>query len=199
LEVLKEIYVGILNTTLIEGVAVLVGITYLILIASKNRWGWWLAFISSLLYVYLTYSVDLYVESFLQVFYVGMAVYGWMVWNKPENKSNRVKTWNAKIHVVVIITGSILSVLIGFLLQLYTNQANPYLDTFTTIFSLAATFMAAHKLIENWIYWIIIDTGLIFLYMGEGLYLIGMNYLIYTIIAIFAFVSWYKSFKTQKN
>lgn len=199
MEVFKVIYDGILTTSYIEWIAVTIGIVYLLLIAGKNRWGWWLAFVSSALYVYLSYSVQLYVESFLQVFYVFMAVYGWITWNKAKDDADFVARRPIKWHIFNILISSIISIIVGYLMSQYTNQATPYLDSFTTVFSLAATFLVAHRVLESWLYWIIIDAALIFLYAGQDLYLIAVNYFMYTVIAIIAYLSWSKSFKNQKN
>jgi nicotinamide mononucleotide transporter len=88
--------------------------------------------------------------------------------------------------------------LFGYIFDQYSNQANPYLDAFTTIFSLMATFMVAKKVLENWIYWIIIDAFSVYLFASRGLYMTSVLFILYTLIAIFGYFSWKKQFNLDK-
>lgn len=199
MEIVNEIIKGIKNSSNIELVAVIIGFCYISLIALKSRWGWCFAFVSSALYVYLSFSVNLYFETGLQSFYVFMAIYGWITWNKPRDSNTFIVTWPIKYHLLNIGISTVASLALGYLISQFTQQNTPYLDAFTTVFSLTVTFMAAHRVLENWLYWIFIDVALIFLYAKQGFYLVGLQYLVYTVIAVFAFFSWYKTFKTQRN
>lgn len=195
----KQIALAISAITFIELAAVIFGIAYLILIAKKKRLGWYFAFISSTLYVYLSFNAKIYIESGLQSFYCFMAVYGWYIWNKSKEEDNSVTVWPIKRHLLIILVSSIISIALGYIMLSLTDQQSPYLDAFTTVFSLATTYMVAHSILENWIYWIIIDLALAVLYYNQGFYLVSINYLLFSIIAIFAFISWYKSFKNQTS
>ncbi|HLV41232.1 MAG TPA: nicotinamide riboside transporter PnuC [Brumimicrobium sp.] len=195
---LEEIRQGLIDTSALEWTAVVIGTFYVVLIARKNRWGWCFAMVSSTIYIYLTYHANLFIESWLQIFYFVMAIYGWIVWNKVSSAERLIIKWPLKYHIINIVASTFVMFVLGYLMNIYTDQESPYLDAFTTVFSLAATFMAAKRVLENWLYWIAIDAALIFLYAGRGFYLTGLHYLVYTIIAIFAFFSWYKMFKSQK-
>ena len=197
-EIVNEIKQGLIDTSGLEWAAVLIGTFYVILIAKKNRWGWWFAMVSTTIFIYLTYHADLFIESWLQVFYFFMAIYGWMLWNKTSSAARLIIRWPLKYHLINIAASTLVVIVLGYFMSIYTKQESPYLDAFTTVFSLAATFMAAQRVLENWLYWIAIDAALIFLYAGRGFYLTGFHYLVYTIIATFAFFSWYKMFKAQK-
>jgi len=197
-EIIDEIIQGLIDTSLLEWAGVIIGTFYLILIARKNRFGWFFAMISTSIYIYLCYQAGLYIESGLQVFYFVIAIYGWLSWNKIPSEERLIIRWPLKYHLINILISSAVTVLLGYIMVVFTDQKNPYLDSFSTVFSLVATFMVTQRVLENWIYWIIIDTTLIFLYSSRGLHLTGFHYLIYTIIAIFAFFSWYKLYKAQK-
>ncbi|MBW7867473.1 MAG: nicotinamide mononucleotide transporter [Brumimicrobium sp.] len=188
---------GIQQTSGIEWVAVLLNLLYVLLIAKKIRWGWWSAFVSSILFTYLCISTQLYIESALQLFYVAMALYGWFIWNENSREERLIRKWSIQSHVLNIAISSFVTLLLGYIMSKFTDQASPYLDAFTTVFSLTATFMAAKRVLENWLYWIVIDTAAIFLYAGRELYLASLQYLIFTIIAIFAYLSWVKMYQKQ--
>ena len=198
-EIIDDIVTGLIDTSLLEWSGVILGTLYLVLIAYKNRFGWFCAMISTAIYTYLCYDAQMYIESSLQIFYFVMAIYGWVTWNREQDHDGKIIRWPIHYHVLNISVSALITVVLGYVMMLYTDQENPFLDAFSTVFSLVATYMVTQRVLENWVYWIIIDSSLIFLYSSRGLHLTGFHYLIYTIIAIFAFNSWYKMYKAQVN
>lgn len=197
--ILNNIYNSILQTSIWEWLAVASSLLYVILITYKVLAAWIFAALSSVLYIYLCYSNRLYLESILQVFYFGMAIYGWFMWTSDDDtKDVTVIQWPLKYHLYNILISGALMLLFGYIFDQYSNQANPYLDAFTTIFSLMATFMVAKKVLENWIYWIIIDAFSVYLFASRGLYMTSVLFILYTLIAIFGYFSWKKQFNLDK-
>ncbi|TXI83234.1 MAG: nicotinamide riboside transporter PnuC [Crocinitomicaceae bacterium] len=194
--ILNNIYNSILQTTIWEWFAVASSVLYVILITYKVLAAWIFAALSSLLYIYLCYSNRLYLESILQVFYFAMAIYGWFMWTSDdETKDVTVIQWPLKYHLYNVLISGALMLLFGYIFDNYSNQANPYLDAFTTIFSLMATFMVAKKVLENWIYWIIIDAFSVYLFASRGLYMTSVLFILYTLIAVFGYFQWRKQYQ----
>jgi len=194
--ILNNIYNSILQTTIWEWFAVASSVLYVILITYKVLAAWIFAALSSLLYIYLCYSNRLYLESILQVFYFAMAIYGWFMWTSDdETKDVTVIQWPLKYHLYNVLISGALMLLFGYIFDNYSNQANPYLDAFTTIFSLMATFMVAKKVLENWIYWIIIDAFSVYLFASRGLYMTSVLFILYTLIAVFGYFQWKKQYQ----
>ena len=182
----------IIKNNFIEFSAVIFSVIYVLLAAKKNIFCWYAAIVSVLLYFFICFDAKLYAESGLQIFYLFMAFYGLYNWNK-KNETNIISI-NAKTHIKLITIGLLLTFLLGYYLTIYTSAASPLIDSFTTIFSIIGTFMVARKILENWIYWIIIDIVSIQLYIGRELYLTGLLFLIYTVIAIYGYFAWAKRF-----
>jgi len=195
-EIFNNIKHAFSETSLLEWLAVSTGTLYVILISYKQIIAWLFALISSLMYVYICFHYQLYLESFLQFFYVAMAIYGWLNWKKEIQTTTIIK-WPIKNHLMNICLSSILTLILGFTFSKFTNQANPFTDAFTTVFSLTATFMVTKRVLENCIYWIIIDGVSIFLYSSRALYLTSVLFFIFTLIAIFGYIKWKKEFKIQ--
>ena len=109
------------------------------------------------------FQAGLYMESLLQIFYVLMAAYGWLQWKNIFNNDSdlTIKSWNNLNHVYAVISVIILAILSGIVLEEYTQAALPFIDAFTTWGAIATTYMVAKKIIENWIYWFVIDLSLI--------------------------------------
>lgn len=197
MELINNIKAGIVATSSWEWLAVVFSLSYVVLAAKKNSWCWLAALISTGIYIFLCYSGKLFIEAGLQVFYFAMAIYGWIVWKKPSSENEKLIKWPLKLHLQNILISSLLAITLGFVFNTYTQQASAYLDAFITCFSLVATYMVAKKVLDNWLYWIVIDFASIFLYAGRELYLTAILFLIFTLFATYAYISWLKEFKKQ--
>ena len=183
------------NWSVIESVAVLFSILYVVLVAKENIWCWAAALISVSLYIYICFFAQLYPETGLQVFYFIMAIIGYYMWNK-ENKEE-IKEWSEIKHLLIILLGAIFTFFMGFYFSTYTDSQMPIIDSFTTVFSIIATYMVVKKVLGNWLYWIVIDAVSVYLYFNRDLHLTSLLFIAYTIIAIFGYFAWMKKMKTN--
>ena len=183
---------NLINSNWIEPTAVILAITYLLLAVKQNISCWFAAFFSSLLYFFVMYSAGLYMEAGLQIFYCIMAVYGWTQWRAslPGNKKFFVRTWNRNQHIKAISLIILLAFSSGWALEKFTNAALPFIDSLTTWGAIVTTYMAAKRLLENWIYWFVIDTISVFLFYSRGLFLTSILFFVYLIIIYFGYKSW---------
>lgn len=179
------------NWSVIESVAVFFSILYVILATQESIWCWGAAVISVSLYIYICFFAQLYAETGLQVFYLLMAFYGYYIWNKKE-QSLQISEWSIGKHFFITTIGAILTFLLGFYISIYTSAKMPIIDSFTTIFSVFATYMVVKKILGNWLYWIVIDIVSIYLYYSRDLHLTSLLFIAYTIIAISGYLSWRK-------
>ena len=184
------------NWSIIESGAVLFSIIYVLLAAKQNIWCWFYAAISVTLYIYICYSSQLFAETGLQVFYLFMAAYGYYNWNKSKIAKN-VSQWTASKHLFLILLATIITFLMGFYFTTYTSSRMPILDSFTTVFSIIATYMLTKKILESWLYWMVIDVVSTYLYFSRDLHLTSLLFLIYTVIAIFGYFTWLKQIKVD--
>jgi len=177
---------------ILESIAVMMAILYLLLAAKEDVKCWYAALISSFIYIYIMYEADLFMESILQVFYVLMAVYGWLQWKSIINRNSilKIRVWKKSNHFFVVIFVLLLSFVSGIILEKYTQAALPFMDAFTTWGAVITTYMVAKKILENWIYWFVIDSISIYLYISRELYLTAFLFFIYLIIIIFGYISW---------
>ena len=175
-----------------EFLAVVSAIVYLLLAVRQDIRCWLAAILSSFLYFFIMFSAGLYMEAGLQIFYILMAVYGWSQW-REESKANiklSVKTWKPINHLFVNLFNILLAYASGLILEKFTNAVFPFIDALTTWGAIVATYMVAKKLLENWIYWFVIDSISIFLFMSRGLVLTSILFFIYLIIIYFGYKSW---------
>ena len=177
-----------------EILAVLLAILYLVLAVKQSILCWPAGILSSFLYLFIMYSAGLYMEAYLQIFYIFMGVYGWSQW-KSKQPEFIVNNWSTLNHFKAISLIFLLTLLSGYLLDRHTEAALPFLDALTTWGAIIATYMVAKKLIENWIYWFVIDSISIFLFISRDLNLTALLFVSYLVIICFGYRSWSKARK----
>ena len=175
-----------------EILAVLLAILYLVLAVKQSILCWPAGILSSFLYLSIMYSAGLYMEAYLQIFYIFMGVYGWSQW-KSKQPEFIVNNWSVLSHFKALSLIFLLTLLSGYLLDRHTEAALPFLDALTTWGAIIATYMVAKKLIENWIYWFVIDSISIFLFISRDLNLTAMLFAGYLVIIYFGYRSWSKA------
>ena len=183
-------------TSNLEIVSVVFGLLYVVLAARENPWCWPAAFIGTGTAILLFWDASLLMESALNVYYLLMAVYGWWRWQHGGTQQSelRIQRFGIKQHAICAVIVMTLTVASGSLLASNTSAALPYLDSFTTWAAVITTWMIANKILENWLYWIVIDSLSVFLYLERGLVLYAMLFVAYTFIAVFGYFKWRASY-----
>ena len=182
-----------------EMVAVLLSVTYLLLAIKQSLWCWVAAFVSTLIYTVLFFDASLLMDSALNLFYLVMAIYGWYSWkygngiNKDEELE--ITTYGLAKNLKVIGTLIIVSLILGYIMANYTRADFAYLDTFTTVFAVFTTYTLTKKVLENWLYWIVIDSVSIYIYINKGFYLTAVLFAFYTVLAFIAYNNWKKEYE----
>ncbi len=188
--------------TTYEAIAMILAIAYIVLAIKQSLWCWPAAFVSTLIYTILFYDVSLLMDSALNAYYLIMAVYGWYSWKfggKLEQQELEVSTFGLSKNIQIIIVLSIISLGFGYVMANYTSADFAYVDSFTTVFAVFSTYMLAKKIIENWIYWIVIDIVSIYIYIQKGLNLTAVLFMIYTILAFVAYQNWKKEYDNTET
>jgi nicotinamide mononucleotide transporter len=182
-----------------EGLAVLLGIAYLLLALRESIWCWYAAFASTLIFLGVFWQSRLLMESTLQVYYLGMAVYGWWQWRggTDGDHNTRIHRWTWRQHLVAWSAILAASALSGALLSRHTDAALPYLDSFTTWGAVLTTWMVARKVLENWLYWLVVDGASIALYLQLELYLTAALFALYLAIVCGGYATWLRRYQRQ--
>ncbi len=175
-----------------EVLAVALAIAYLVLAIQQNIWCWACALVSTAIYYFLFGQAMLKAEAGLQIFYMAMAVYGWYEWQFHPGKTDRlpVVTWRISIHVAAVAAIAICTLGLGWYLSHHTQAALPYLDAFTSTGAVLATYMVARKVLENWVYWFVIDAVSIYLYVSRDLHLTALLFTGYLVLIPFGYRAW---------
>lgn len=215
----KDIFTQqVLATSIPELIAAATGIASVWFAKKENILVYPVGIVSVLIYVYVYFGAKLYADATINIYYFAVSVYGWYYWKHGGKKPQTEETDNSPIdrvfddgnpvmevkeeapikfntmteNIYFLVYTFVTWIVLGILLNTYTNSDVPWYDSLTTAIFFIAMILMAKKRIENWVYWLIADAAIIPLCIYKGLYFTAFQYLIFTIIAIAGFLSWYR-------
>lgn len=177
---------------LLEIIGSFTGIYSVILSYKVNIKTYPLSIISSIIYIYISYIMNIYANMVINIFYLIINLYGWYNWKM--SKYCYIKITNAnKLDYVKSFLFSILIELI-VLTVFYINQKfikiNFFLDIITSFLFFVAMYHMVMKKLENWIFWAIGNFISVILYFHNEMIITGIQYLIYTLLSIKGYFVW---------
>ena len=108
-----------------------------------------------------------------------------------------IRSWGLKQHLVAAAVIFAATLINGWLLVRGTDAVAPYLDSFVTWGSVVTTWMVARRLIENWLYWIVIDAVAAYLYFSQQLFVTALLFALYVGIVIHGYIRWRQQQRLQ--
>jgi nicotinamide mononucleotide transporter len=186
---------------LLEFIAFVFGIASVWLAKKENILVYPTGIISTVITVYLLYQAKYFGDMTMNFYYSIMSIYGWFMWKKNKNQEElKVTRTNTKEKIIGFIM-FLITMLVTYFVYLffdYKLEIPNYIDIFTSgIFFTAMWFMALKK-IENWTLWILGDCIAVPLFAYRGLGMLSLQYLIFTILAILAYLEWKKILNSNK-
>nr|WP_315042742.1 nicotinamide riboside transporter PnuC [uncultured Moraxella sp.] len=203
----------------LELIASAFGLVSVLLARRGSVWVFPVGLVSTGLYVYLLWEWRLFGDMLINAYYSAMSVYGWLDWTKNRQNQNHTvivekttsQEWQT-LSLIAIATFIFVGVVYYFkpfinnhfsfdniTLGLSNFVWTDYTDMLTTGLFLVAMLLMAKRKIENWLVWIIADAISVPLYFYKGLIFTSVQYLLFTIVAIFGFISWQKLLKQQSK
>jgi nicotinamide mononucleotide transporter len=187
---------------IIELLVFFFGITSVVYAKKENILVFPTGIIATILTVYLLYKAGYFADMTINVYFSIMSIYGWVNWAKTKNDVSvyQISRTNFKQKIIGVILFLVTIVVMYGVYKLFDRpilQEN-YIDMFTSgLFFVGMWFMAIKK-IENWTLWIIADLISIPLYGYRGLGILSLQFLIFTVLAVMAYIEWNKIIKNKK-
>ncbi|MDP4944387.1 nicotinamide riboside transporter PnuC [Alishewanella sp. SMS8] len=187
----------------IELIATLLALAYVFLALKQSLWCWPAALLSTLLFSHVMWDSALLSDALLQLYYAGMALYGWRRWQQYQQQHGKgqapvfERPW--QWHLILVSGTAIAGLVLGYFMEHYTHADFAWLDAQTTAFSLVATWLVAQKLVSNWLYWVVIDAVSIYVYAQKHLYFLTALFMLYTIIALVGYFAWRSHYQLQQT
>ena len=181
----------------LEIVGTIVGLAYLWLEYRASIYLWIASIIMPAIYIFVYYEAGLYADFGINIYYLGAAVYGWLVWKfgykaDGEAKEMPITHMPMRSWLKAVIIYIVAQFLIAWLLINYTDSDVPWWDAFTTALSVVGMWMLARKYLEQWGVWMVVDVVCVGLYIYKELYFTAGLYAFYAIVAGFGWLNWKK-------
>lgn len=148
--------------------------------------------INIVIFFFMFWGQKLYGSAVLQVFFLVLSIWGWVVWLRGQKNTKEV----AVSTDVTALDGS-LSLMIGsaatFVFGRYlatTGDPSPYLDSALAIFSIVAQYFMSKKVIQCWYIWISVDVVSIWVYAHTNLYITAGLYFIFLCMCVRGLYDW---------
>jgi nicotinamide mononucleotide transporter len=169
---------------------------YIMFAAKGNAQCWIWGFFGTIFQFIVCLDADLKSDAALQIYYTFSAIYGWYSW---QSKMSSPTTFHAKTlplstHALIGLLGIFMALPLGYL---WCTAAFRYEDAFLTAFSILSTFLTTRKILESWLYWLVIDLSYAFIYFERDKYLLALLSIIYFIYSIKGYFYWRKNNRHQ--
>ena len=181
----------------IEIAAVALGLANVALIIRRNIWNYPFGIAMVILYAQIFYEYRLYSDSALQIFYLGIQVYGWWYWWHGRGADGRVIVERASTRTLAILALGALTgtAVLGTAMARLTDAAAPFLDGAITLLSVVAQFLMSRRRLESWVVWIIVDLLAIGLFWAKDLQPTAMLYGVFLVLAGIGFLAWLQAWR----
>lgn len=183
----------------LEIIAVCLGLANVGLLVRRSIWNYPFGMAMVTVYLFIFWEARLYAESLLQVFFFVVQGWGWYLWAKAGGLDHAVAVrwmgWPARIGAlacVAVATGAI-----GWLMASFTDAALPYADAAIAGASVVAQILLSIRRVENWVLWVAIDVGAIWLYIERDLHLTAGLYCAFLVLATLGLIQWVRAARIE--
>ena len=184
---------------LLELIAVAFSLACVVLAARRHIGTWPAGIVAVIAYFAVFVDSKLYADAALQLMFLGQGLYGWMLWLRGRGEAASeagigVLSWTQRAAVATVVVTA--SLAIGTGLARYTDVSRPLIDSTVSVLSLAANWLLARRILENWILWLTADILYVGLFISKGLH---ASALLYTIFLAIAFAGWRSWLRTMSG
>lgn len=164
------------------------------LMARNKVVGWPVGLVAVAAYSVVNFDVELYADMLLQGFFFVTGVAGWYDWKyggeqRTELPISRLSRRGWALTAVAVVATS---VLLGGPFHLFTNAANPFLDSALAGASVVGQLLLVRRVLDNWLIWIVADMLYVPLFISRGLLLTALLYAFLVVLATKGYLDWKK-------
>ena len=171
----------------------LLGITAVILCSQGNIWTFAFGFGQIITYAILCWMERFYAGIAMNAFYFVTQIYGIYEWRKLRTDNSAIITPRSMpIAQFLVLCGAVavVSVGVGWLLQQYTDDTQPYMDAITTTFSVAAQILLIMAIRQQWWLWLFVDVLFVAMWIVAGNWSMVALYAFWCINCVYGMLRW---------
>lgn len=197
---------GLTWYSLLEIAGVIVGLIYLWLEYKASIHLWIASIIMPAIYLIVYKDAGLYADMAINIYYLAIAVYGWLSWkynfslgSKNESTELKISHISTRGIIYMLMLYVVAQLAISLSLIHFTDSDVPWFNGLTSALSIVGMWMLARKQIEQWIVWIVVDVLSAILYFTKDLDYTGALYILYAVVAVFGYRKWNQLLKQQNE
>jgi nicotinamide mononucleotide transporter len=187
----------------LEFIAFVFGILSVWFAKKQNIWVYPTGLLATIITTYLLYIAGYLGDMMINGYFTIMSIYGWYNWTKKGEEADTLSitrtNFKEKIIGVFLFFITIFVVFGVYTWFDYEIKEENYADIFASGLFFTGMWYMAKKKIENWTLWIIGDIIVTPLYAYRGLGMLSLQYLIFTMLAISAYLEWKKTLNNVRN
>ncbi|MBJ6117145.1 nicotinamide mononucleotide transporter [Pontibacter sp. BT310] len=205
-QVWEQFVSGMIQTSLLEYVAVIAGIVSVWYSRKEDILVYPIGLVSTIIYVYLSFKYHLIGEASVNIYYSVLSIYGWYLWAKRNNQQEHVlhitfstpKMWAWQLTFFAVLYCVIYFSLV-YLKGAFYPGVIPWGDAFASATAYTGMWLMARKKVESWYWWIGTNVASIPLYFVKGLVFTSVFYFILLIMAFWGLVEWQRRARAAKQ
>ncbi len=182
--------------TVVSGLA---GVFSVVLCAQGRIATFAFGFIQITTYLWLSWQERLWAEVAMNIFYLFSQFYAIFAWRKRYDTELQPRRLSQDTLAYVVGVCVLLSVLCGWLLQMFTNDSQPWLDAFTTIPAIIAQILMVMAYREQWYLWLFVDVLAVLMWCVAGNYALAVLYIFWCVNCLYGLWYWSKNKSCQLN
>ncbi|MEJ7769074.1 MAG: nicotinamide riboside transporter PnuC [Chitinophagaceae bacterium] len=198
----QQFTAGMLQTTLLEYIAVFFGIASVWYSRKEDLLVYPVGLVSTVIYIYLSLEGHLVGEASVNLFYTIMSIYGWVLWTRKNpqqqhvvvisNSTRRESLYDFAFFIIIYVA---LFTLLSISKKYFTPGAIPWADSLASASAFTGMWLMAKKKVESWYWWIATNTASVPLYFVKGYMFTSVFYLVLLVMAFWGLVAWRKKIK----
>ena len=188
-----DVYAALSATAPLELAANVFTAVAIVLAGRNNIHTWWTGVVGTLLFGLLFAQNRLYADVALQLFFVVTGLIGWWKWLRDRHGEALPVTHAGMASMLWILPlGVGATVAYGAMLHHFTNAYAPFPDSAVLVFSIIGQMLMMQRRVENWGFWLLVNTIATPLYFSRGLHLTAVLYAGFWINALVSWRNWHK-------
>lgn len=196
------LHLGGTPVTALEGLAFVVALGMVAANLRVHPVAWPLAISSSLMYALLFADFRLYGEAGLQLFFVGIALWGWWQWlhgTGDDGARLRVRRLPVAARWRAAAATALAWPALGLLLDHATDSDVPYFDALPTVASVTGQILLGRKYVENWAVWLGVNLVSVALFAYKALWLTAALYALFALLSVLGWRTWQRLAAAQSG
>jgi len=192
-ELAADVYTALSATAPLELAANVFTAVAIVLAGRNNIHTWWTGVVGTLLFGLLFAQNRLYADVALQLFFVVTGLIGWWKWLRGRHGEALPVTHAGMASMLWILPlGVGATAAYGAMLHHFTNAYAPFPDSAVLVFSIIGQMLMMQRRVENWGFWLLVNTIATPLYFSRGLHLTAVLYAGFWINALVSWRNWHK-------